>query len=123
VILVDTSIWIDHLRRADGVLTSLLESGNVLMHPFVFGELALGNLNPRGIVLNGLRKLPRANVAREEDVIRFVEQERLYGLGIGYVDAHLLTAVRLTPETTIWSRDQRLMVAAKRLSLAAKIFN
>jgi hypothetical protein len=121
MILVDTSVWIDHLRRRDEVLTSLLEEGAVLAHPFVIGELALGSLPRRDFMLNSLRRLPRANVARDEEVMRFVDREALFGIGIGFVDAHLLAATRLTAGATFWTRDRRLQAAAERLSMAARL--
>jgi predicted nucleic acid-binding protein len=121
VILVDSSVWIDHLHRADEMLTDLLDRGQVLTHPFVIGELAIGNLQPRNVVLDVLRKLDRVIVARDDEVLRLIEQERLFGLGLGYVDVHLLAAARLTPETTLWTRDKRLSAAAERLSLAARL--
>ena len=123
MILVDTSIWVDHVRRGDELLASLLEKGEVLVHPFVIGELALGSMARRDIVLNSLRRLPKASVARDEEVIRFVGREALFGIGIGYIDAHLLAATRLTIGATLWSRDRRLTAAAKKLSLAAQLFH
>jgi predicted nucleic acid-binding protein len=120
VILVDTSIWIDHLRRADALLSSLLDAGRVLMHPYVFGELAMGDLRPRGTVLHSLSRLPEMLPARDSEVLALVDRQRLFGTGIGFIDAHLLTAVRLMPEATLWTRDQRLLAAAERLSLAAR---
>jgi hypothetical protein len=123
MILVDTSVWIDHLRRRDEILTSLLEQGAVLAHPFVIGELALGSLPRRDFVLNSLRRLPRAKVARDEEVMRFVDREALFGIGIGFVDAHLLAATRLTAGATLWSRDRRLQAAAEKLALAARLFH
>jgi predicted nucleic acid-binding protein len=121
VILVDSSVWIDHLRRTDEILTDLLDRAQVMTHPFVIGELAIGNLRPRNVVLDVLRKLDRVIVARDDEVLRFIEQERLFGLSLGYVDVHLLAAARLTPETTLWTRDKRLSAAAERLSLAARV--
>jgi predicted nucleic acid-binding protein len=121
VILVDTSIWVDHLRARNKALVHLLDTGQVLTHPFVIGELALGNLRQRGIILDTLRVLPQAIFAAEHEVLHFIEQNRLFGIGIGYVDAHLLAAARLTTATTLWTRDKRLSVAASRLSLAANL--
>jgi predicted nucleic acid-binding protein len=123
VILVDTSIWIDHVRRGDELLASLLEKGEVLVHPFVIGELALGSMARRDIILNSLRRLPKTSVARDEEVIRFVDREALFGIGIGYVDAHLLAATRLTIGATLWSRDRRLLAAAEKLSLASRLLH
>jgi predicted nucleic acid-binding protein len=119
VILVDTSVWVDHLRKGDGTLSDLLDAGEVLSHPFVIGELALGRLVQRDIVLSALRDLPQAEVATPQEVLRLVEQQKLSGLGIGYVDVHLLAAVRLTAGTTsLWTRDRRLDGVAGRFGLA-----
>jgi predicted nucleic acid-binding protein len=123
MILVDTSIWIDHLRAGDATLQGLLEHGRVLAHPFVIGELALGRLRQRDIVLGGLHDLPQAEVARDEEVLHFIAAKALFGLGIGYVDAHLLTAVQLTAGASLWTRDRRLRVAADQLSLAANVIH
>jgi len=90
----------------------------VLTHPFVIGEIALGFLRSRVTVLASLRKLPRATVARDAEVLALIDQAELVGSGIGYVDAHLLAAARLTPGTQLWTRDQRLHQAAMRLDLA-----
>ena len=119
MILVDTSVWIDHLRVGDGALRDFLDRGRVLGHPFVTGELALRNLNQRDIVLRALRRLPQATVASHEEVLRLVEYQPLYGLGIGYVDAHLLAAVRLTAGAKLWTWDRRLRTVAAQLGLAA----
>ncbi len=119
MILVDTSVWIDHLRAGDATLAALLDSGQVLVHPFVISELALGNLRQRDLVLGSLRDLPQASVATEGELLHFVERNALFGLGIGHVDAHLLAATRLTDEATLWTRDKRLLRAADRLHLTA----
>lgn len=117
MILVDTSVWIDHLRSGDATLARLLETGRVLVHPFVTGELALGNLRQRDIILNALQDMPQANVATHDEVFRFIAGNALFGLGIGYVDAHLLAAVRLTPGAALWTRDKRLFAAAAQVDL------
>lgn len=119
MILVDTSIWIDHLRKTDTQLQSLLMAGQVLAHPFVIGELALGNLKDGNTVLEDLQNLPAALLASDGEVLRFIVQHTLHGLGIGYIDVHLLAAVKLTPDTMLWTRDRRLKDAATRLQLAA----
>jgi predicted nucleic acid-binding protein len=122
VILVDTSIWIDHLRRGDELLQDLLDKSEVLAHPFIIGELALGSWRGRDVALRRLGRLPRATIARDYEVMRLIEQYTLFGQGIGYVDAHLLAATRLTtPETQLWTRDKRLSAVAERLSLAARL--
>jgi predicted nucleic acid-binding protein len=118
VILVDTSVWIDHLRSDDAGLKEHLQAGRVLSHPFVIGELALGNLLGRQVILVALQDLPQANTATDAEVMRFIASHQLYGLGIGYVDAHLLAAVRLTPGASLWTRDKRLREVASRLGVA-----
>jgi predicted nucleic acid-binding protein len=123
MILVDTSIWIDHLRKGDATLTELLEQRRVVAHPFVTGELSLGSLRQREIVLSSLQELPQAEVARDDEVLHFIAHKALFGLRIGYIDAHLLASVQLTPGTSIWTRDKRLLAAAERLSLAATIIH
>lgn len=121
MILVDTSVWVDHLRSGDAALTALLNDGSVLTHPFVIGELALGTLRQRSRVLHDLWILPKAAVAKDAEVLTFIEKEKLFGLGIGYVDAHLLAAARLTPGASLWTRDKRLRAAGERLSVAADL--
>jgi predicted nucleic acid-binding protein len=118
VILVDTSVWVDHLRTGDRVLGQLLDSGGVLGHRFVTGELALGNLRERDLVLSALRELPQATVASDDEVLHFIDRQALFGPGIGYVDAHLLAAVLLTLGAKLWTRDRRLQAAATQLGLA-----
>jgi predicted nucleic acid-binding protein len=119
VILVDTSIWMDHLRVGDERLAALLDGGEVLAHPFVIGELALGNLRQRNMFLSNLLRLPQADVASDAEVLGLIDRERLFGRGIGYIDAHLLAAARLTVDTRLWTRDRTLNMAAAQLGLAA----
>ena len=119
MILVDTSIWIDHLRQGDAVLVRRLESSQVLAHPFVIGEIALGSLRQRKVILTALNDLPQTQLATDEEVQSLIERERLFGLGLGYVDVHLLAAVRLTPGSLLWTRDKRLAEAVARLKLSA----
>ncbi len=121
MILVDTTVWIDHFRRADGRLERLLDGGHVSMHSCVLGELALGHLPQRTRLLYELGRLPFAIQATDEEVMAFIEAEQIYGLGIGYSDAHLLASARITPETTIWTRDRRLRDAAEVLGVATAI--
>jgi predicted nucleic acid-binding protein len=117
VILVDTSVWVDHLRAGDDGLVGLLEQGRVLTHPAVVGEVALGSLKRRAQVLGSLGELPQIHVATDAEVLHFIEEQALHGRGIGYVDAHLLAALRLTPGTSLWTRDQRLLAVAEELGL------
>lgn len=118
MILVDTSVWIDHLRQGDSALVKVLEAGEVLVHPFVVGELACGNLVNRGEVLRLLQALPEAQVAGHTEILGFIEYRRLMGRGIGYVDVHLLASVALTSATELWTRDRRLATVAADLNLA-----
>ncbi|MDZ7663014.1 type II toxin-antitoxin system VapC family toxin [Thiohalophilus sp.] len=118
MILVDTSVWVDHLRVGDATLEELLNHTRVLMHPFVLGELACGNLRNRGEVLQLLGDLPQATVASDAEVLFFIERHMLMGRGIGYVDAHLLAAVTLAGSTQLWTRDKRLRATAETLNLA-----
>jgi predicted nucleic acid-binding protein len=118
VILVDTSVWIDHLRSGNARLARLLESGVVLAHPWVTGELALGNLSRREEVIELMHGLPQATLAASDEVLGLIKQEALFGAGIGYVDAHLLAATRLTPDATLWTADKRLSAMAVRLGVA-----
>lgn len=118
MILVDTSVWVDHLRRSDAQLVSLLERACVLAHPFVIGEIACGSLARRETVLELLQDLPAAAVAEPAEVLAFIELHALHGQGIGYVDVHLLAAVALTPGATLWSRDKRLHESARDLGMA-----
>jgi len=121
VILVDASVWIDHLRADDERLTALLDGEEALGHPFIMGELALGNLRQREVVLRALRRLPQATVASDQEVLRLIDRQALFGRGIGYVDAHLLAAVRLTADARLWTRDRRLQSVAAELGLAAML--
>jgi predicted nucleic acid-binding protein len=118
MILVDTSVWIAHLNNGDSQLAWHLEQGQVLMHPFVLGELACGNLRQRQQVLALLQQLPRCPSATDSEVLYFIEQQRLMGKGIGYVDAHLLAAVALHGTSGLWTYDKRLALAAEELGLA-----
>ena len=121
MILVDTSVWIEHLRSAGAILTELLDDGEVLGHPFVFAELALANLRQRDDVLRMLRRLPQATNASHPEVLDLIEREALFGRGIGYIDAHLLAAARLTAASRLWTRDRRLQAVAAQLGLAARL--
>ena len=121
MILADASVWIDHFRHGDPQLIRLLGERHILVHPFVIGEIALGTPNHRTLTLRMLARLPAATPARHAEVMSMVERDRLYGRGVGYVDAHLLAATRLTPNAMIWTRDRRLREAAFALGLAADL--
>lgn len=120
MILVDSSVWVDHLRQGDQRLVTLLDTSQVLTHPFVVGELALGSLKNRESILDSLKGLPQAATATNEEVQQFIERNALFGLGIGYIDAHLLAAVRLNAGSQLWTRDKRLGGIADRLGLNAQ---
>lgn len=117
--LVDTSVWIDHMRLSDLTLVRLLDRREVLAHPFVIGELALGSLRQRDAILDALRGLPSALVATDTEVQAYIDRHALFGLGIGYVDAHLLAGTALTRGARLWTRDRRLAAAAARAGVTA----
>jgi predicted nucleic acid-binding protein len=117
MILVDTSVWVDHLRARDARLAGLLERGEVLMHPYVIGEIACGSLADRAGVLELLHLLPTASLAEAGEVLGFIEGTRLHGRGIGYVDVHLLAAATLD-DVPLWTRDKRLDAVAVELGRA-----
>ena len=121
MILVDTSVWIDHLRAGDQTLVGLLNAARVLAHPFVIGELALGHLRERKVVLATLSDLPQTSIATDTEVLHFIDRYALFGRGIGYIDAHLLAAVRLTGGASLWTRDKRLRSVAETLGLETKL--
>ena len=116
MVLVDTSVWVSHLRRREIRLVALLEAFQVLTHPFVIGELALGNLRQRLEILAYLAALPRAEAVDAEHVLAFIERRHLAGSGLGYVDVHLLAAAALAG-TSLWTEDRRLAAVARGLSL------
>lgn len=117
MILVDTSVWVDHLRAGDAELVAVLARSMVLTHPFVIGELACGNLRNRTEVLRLLQDLPQVPVADDAEVLLFIERHRLMGRGIGYVDTHLLAATAFAAPAQLWTRDQRLASVAHDLAL------
>jgi hypothetical protein len=121
VILVDTSVWIDHFRSTNPQLTALLTENAVLAHPFVVGELALGTLRHPEPVLGSLLKLPQAVSAADTEVLQLIRQRKLAGLGIGYVDAHLLASTLLSADASLWTYDKRLATVASRLGIAARL--
>ena len=117
MVLVDTSVWVAHFRAGDTRLISLLEEGKVVCHPFIIGELACGNLANRKEILGLLQALPQAIIADHEEVMRFVELHRLMGIGLGYVDVHLLASARLSL-APLWTLDVKLRDAAEKLGIA-----
>ena len=117
MVLVDTSVWVAHLRHGTIGLTPRLQAGQVCCHPFIIGELACGNLKHRSLILSLLQALPQAMEAEHEEVMQFIENYRLMGKGLGYIDLHLLASARLT-KVSIWSLDKKLNAVAGKLALA-----
>ncbi len=116
MVLVDTSIWIDHLRSGNAKLTALLNDGEAAIHPFIIGELACGNLKNRKEIISLLHALPHIDKADDDEVLFFIEKHKLMGLGIGLIDIHLLASCKLG-NSTILTKDKRLLDAANRLNL------
>jgi predicted nucleic acid-binding protein len=118
LIIVDSSVWIDHFRRGVDAVGALASRADVLMHPFVLTEIALGSLPDRRMTLRFLRRLVVTKVATQDDVDVLVEEHRLYGSGLDFVDVHLLASARLSGDAQLWSRDHRLHSAAEVLGVA-----
>ena len=118
MILIDTSVWIDHLRKGNRALARLLNNNQVLIHPFVIGEIACGTLADRDEVLARLKDLPALPKADESEALYCIERHQLMGLGLGYIDVHLLAATLLAPPTRLWTQDNRLKAAAKKMNFA-----
>lgn len=116
MVLVDTSVWVDHLRAGDAELGSLLNESQVACHPFIIGELACGDIKNRREILSLLQALPIVTIAQHDEVMRFVENHKLMGRGIGYVDVHLLTSAALTG-IRIWTFDKKLNEVALELAM------
>lgn len=119
MMLVDSAIWVDHFAGKNAHLRTLLERRDILAHPLVIAELALGNLPKREIALKALQDLPHIDEATHAEALGLLNSQRLQGSGIGCVDLHLLTAVALRPGARLWTRDKRLNHAADKLGLAA----
>jgi len=117
MVLVDTSVWVDHLCRGEPGLRDLLYAGHVATHPFVIGELACGNLAHRESILGLLRALPSSKTATDEEVLQFVNARRMYGRGLGWIDAHLLASACLS-RTPLWTKDRRLASVAASMNAA-----
>ena len=117
MILLDTSVWIDHLRKSEDLVGDLLAQDHILAHPFVIGELALGSMRRYDLMVTALLELPQAAMATTSEVLHFVKRHALMGSGIGYVDAHLLASAKLMPSTLLWTRDKRLKKIATALGV------
>jgi hypothetical protein len=120
MVLVDTSVWVDHLRRGDEAFEALLQRGQVLAHPLVIGELACGNLKNRAEILRLLQTLPQAQMAGQDEVLAFIENHALYGKGLGWIDVHLLAAALLN-HVPLWTRDKALSGCALVLRAAYRV--
>jgi predicted nucleic acid-binding protein len=117
VVLADTSIWTDHLRSPSSEFGARLAVREVLMHPFILGELALGNLPRRANFLADLSDMPKATIADDREVLQMIEANGLNGSGIGWVDAHLIASARLFAATALWTRDKRMFAVSQRLGV------
>lgn len=118
MILVDTSVWVYHLRAGEPALAVALQEERVLMHPFVLGELACGNLRNRHEILELLARMPAAPIATDTEALDLIERRALMGRGIGYVDVHLLASVILAKQAYLWTRDRRLAATAAALAIS-----
>ena len=121
MILADTSIWIDHLRSGNRELRKHLNHGNIVIHPFIIAELALGSVKERTKTLALLDLLPQVRVAQVSEVRLTIEARRLYNRGIGLIDAHLVASVFINPSTVLWTRDKRLRKVAEALGIHASL--
>jgi len=116
MVLVDTSVWVNHLRDGDKLLENLLINGEVVCHSFIIGELACGNIKNRKEIISLLQALPKASSIEFEEFLYFIEENQLNGKGIGFVDIHLLASARLD-QIKLWTEDKRLKKAAIELGL------
>jgi predicted nucleic acid-binding protein len=121
VILADTSIWIDHFRHGDSQLRRIIEDDQLLCHPSVIGELALGSLRERVSVIAFLVAQREALIATHDEVMTMIDRHGIFSMGIGYTDAHLLASVLLDQRATLWTRDKRLQAAAKKTGASLHI--
>ena len=120
MILVDTSVWVAHLREGNAQLKALLNEGTVVCHPFIIGELACGTMRNRVQILSLLQSLPMAEIAEHSEVLQFIEHNRLAGKGLGYVDVNLLASAVLTG-IPFWTLDRKLQQASAKLRINYKL--
>jgi len=121
LILADTSVWIDHFRSGNQDLQNFLKQGQIVIHPWIVAELALGSLRDRGKILSTLDLLPQVRVAQLSELRLMIEARHLYSLGIGLTDAHLIASVFLNPPTILWTRDKQLRKVAEDLGIHASL--
>ena len=117
MVLVDTSVWVSHLRHGNEDLQKLLHGGEVVCHPFILGELACGNLKNRNEILTYLQSLPMTILAEDQEVLRFIEDHRLMGKGLGYIDVHLIASAVLT-NVLLWTLDKTLDKFTEKLGIS-----
>lgn len=117
MILVDTSIWIDHFRYGDEELRKIVNDDRLVCHPFIVGELALGSLRERNAVLAFLAAQREVMIATHAEVMTIIERHSIFSMGIGYTDAHLVTSILLDPRSSLWTRDKRLAAAAQKVGV------
>lgn len=120
MILADTSVWVEHFRRGDAELSRLLDAREILCHPYVIGEVALGGMRQRLLLLGQLSRLPSCLVASNAEVLEFINGSALFERGIGYVDVHLLASLRITAGCSLWTFDKRLNRVAQELGIGVK---
>jgi len=116
MVLVDTSVWVSHLREGNPALEKLLNDGKVVCHPFIIGELACGNLKNRKEILTALQSLPMTISAEDEEILKFIEDHQLMGKGVGYMDVHLIASAALT-DVPLWTLDKILDQMAKKIGI------
>jgi predicted nucleic acid-binding protein len=121
VIVADTSVWVDHFNNPDAQIIEYVTCNELLMHPFVAGEILLGNVKDRRITAHLLSRLPQLLPVRHVDVLAMIENYEMFGSEVGYVDIHLVAAVRLREVGSLWTRDKRLLAVAEKLGVAANL--
>jgi hypothetical protein len=121
LILADTSVWIDHFRSGNKELRMALNQGQIVIHPWIIAELALGSLKDRTTTLALLDSLPHARVAQPTELRLMIEARHLYSLGMGLTDAHLIASVFISPPTLLWTKDRRLRKVAEALAIHASL--
>ncbi|MBT4513061.1 MAG: PIN domain-containing protein [Chloroflexi bacterium] len=116
MVLVDTSVWVSHLRTSDTHLKSILQDGEVVCHPFIIGELACGNIKNRNEIISLLQALPTVKIADHDEILRFIDVHQLMGIGLGLIDVHLLASALLS-NVTLWTADKHLKAASTKLNI------